>query len=67
MYLSSGGKVIAKVKPGKGPILLDNIACTGTETTLQDCKLSWGESQCTHDQDVYIKCTGSVLNYVWPV
>ena len=65
IFYSSGGKVIAKVKPGKGPILLDNIVCNGTETTLKDCTLNWGESHCTHDQDVYIKCTdpaGNVLN-----
>ena len=44
------------MKKGKGPILLDNIACKGTEMSLQECNLIWGSSKCTHDQDVYIKC-----------
>ena len=65
----SGGKVIAERRPGTGPILLDNIVCTGTETTLKDCKLTWGESQCTHEQDVYIRCTdpGNVLTLKVPI
>ena len=65
----SGGKVIAERRPGTGPILLDNIVCTGTETTLKDCKLTWGESHCTHEQDVYIRCTdpGNILTLNAPI
>ena len=50
--------VVDKVKPGTGPIWLDNVKCKGTENTLTECTeaADWGRSNCKHDKDVYIKC-----------
>lgn len=42
---------------GSGPILLDNLQCTGNEYTLFDCvHLPWGTYNCDHDEDVGVDC-----------
>ena len=47
--------------PGTGPIWLDNVACTGSETHLFDClHSSWGRHNCGHDEDVSITCDATV-------
>ena len=43
---------------GSGQILLDDIRCNGTETTIEDCRHSdWGVHDCGHDKDVSVSCT----------
>ena len=40
-----------------GPILLDQVNCTGGERTLADCRSrGWGRHMCDHSQDVSIHC-----------
>jgi len=47
--------------PGTGPIWLDDLQCTGTETHLFNCSHGgWGEHNCVHNEDVSITCRGSV-------
>jgi deleted-in-malignant-brain-tumors protein 1 len=46
--------------PGTGRIWLDNVDCDGTESVLNECQHSQiGTSNCTHDRDVSISCTGT--------
>ena len=41
--------------PGSGPILMDDVACTGTESWLTSC-LHTSEHNCNHSQDVSVHC-----------
>ncbi|XP_078612620.1 scavenger receptor cysteine-rich domain-containing protein DMBT1-like isoform X2 [Branchiostoma floridae x Branchiostoma japonicum] len=42
---------------GSGPIWLDNLHCSGYESSLQYCSHNpWGNSNCGHHQDVGVVC-----------
>lgn len=42
---------------GHGLILLDEVQCQGTETTLLACTHSeWGQHDCSHSEDVGVYC-----------
>jgi len=44
--------------PGTGPIWLDDVQCSGSETFIGDCHhYGWGSHDCDHDEDVSIRCT----------
>lgn len=43
---------------GSGPILLDDVSCTGKEPGLVLCnKREWFRHDCTHHEDVNIACS----------
>ncbi|XP_060587613.1 deleted in malignant brain tumors 1 protein-like, partial [Ruditapes philippinarum] len=43
---------------GALPIYLDDVNCTGTETSLSQCQHNgWGTHNCDHDKDVGVSCT----------
>uniref|UniRef100_A0A670HU34 Neurotrypsin n=1 Tax=Podarcis muralis TaxID=64176 RepID=A0A670HU34_PODMU len=43
---------------GQGFILLDDVACTGSELSLFDCPHSnWGQHDCSHEEDVGVHCS----------
>ena len=42
---------------GTGQIWLDDLTCTGSETSLADCGHNgWGSHNCGHHEDVSISC-----------
>ncbi|XP_062709478.1 uncharacterized protein LOC134288486 isoform X1 [Aedes albopictus] len=46
-----------KYKQGTGQIWLDQVACSGNETSIDDCiHWHWGEHNCGHGEDVGVKC-----------
>uniref|UniRef100_H3CEX2 SRCR domain-containing protein n=1 Tax=Tetraodon nigroviridis TaxID=99883 RepID=H3CEX2_TETNG len=50
---------------GTGPIWLDNVKCTGQETTLTQCPHNtFGDHNCGHDEDAGVICSGETLQHV---
>ena len=48
-----------KYGPGNesSPILLENVQCDGTESSLAECPHDgWGKHNCAHNEDVSISC-----------
>lgn len=43
---------------GTGPILLDEVACTGTESGLLECPSNMVHD-CTHSEDAGVRCSGA--------
>ena len=48
--------------PGTGPILLDELQCTGTESSLFDCGHNGiGNHDCSHYDDASVRCQGNII------
>ena len=46
----------ARFEEGTGPIVMDEVRCTGNEGRLMDCPLSLSHN-CGHHQDAGVRCT----------
>jgi hypothetical protein len=51
---------------GIGPIHLDNVKCTGKESSIHQCShRGWGTHTCSHNDDVGISCSpGNPCKYI---
>ena len=50
---------------GSGPILLDNLACSGSESRLVDCTYDNNTADCSHSEDAGVRCRGCKCPVHW--
>jgi len=57
-YSHYGHQVVSNVYgAGAGAIFMDDVDCTGSETSLADCNhRGWGSHSCVYSDDVAIEC-----------
>lgn len=50
---------VASFGDGTGPIVLDDVQCTGTESSILDCNhRGLLQHNCQHSNDAGVKCSG---------
>jgi hypothetical protein len=54
---TTGATILPTTPIGSGEIWLDNVACSGDETGLIDCRANpLGDNNCVHDEDAGVRC-----------
>ena len=49
---------IARFGRGSGEILLDDVGCSGSESTIVNCQYrGWGVEDCSHSEDASVICS----------
>jgi deleted-in-malignant-brain-tumors protein 1 len=57
-YTSGTYECCAASGSGTGQIWLDDVSCTGSESSIVDCTHApWGTNNCSHGEDVSITCS----------
>ncbi|XP_036416787.1 deleted in malignant brain tumors 1 protein-like [Colossoma macropomum] len=52
----------AHFRPGSGPIWMNNVDCSGSESTLKNCvSAGWGKQNCNHSKDAGVVCSGTLF------
>ena len=57
--INRGGTAVvnAEYGAGSGSILLDDVECKGTESSIEECfHTGWGVSNCYHGEDAGVRC-----------
>ncbi|XP_033101998.1 deleted in malignant brain tumors 1 protein-like [Anneissia japonica] len=56
-YEGTESQCCKKFGPGSGVIVIDDLACLGTEDSLEQCRHNgWGKHNCRHDEDIGVIC-----------
>ena len=61
-YITTAIEVVGEAAfgMGTGPILLDEVTCSGEESQLFECGSNGiGEHDCSHTEDAGVRCTGT--------
>ena len=65
LYLGGRVKTNAYFGSGTVRILLSNLYCTGTESSLLECnQQSCGVTSCTHSNDAGVICERKYIRYI---
>ena len=57
LFTDANAYLMAHFGPGITVIHLDDVTCTGTETSLLRCSYDIDTADCSHDQDAGVRCT----------
>ena len=58
----------ARFGEGSGPIWLDDVFCTGSESELLECPHNGiGNHNCRHFEDASVRCSLGKINIMWNI
>ncbi|XP_068698547.1 deleted in malignant brain tumors 1 protein-like [Montipora foliosa] len=50
--------IVARFGEGSGSIWLDDVQCTGSESSIRNCRhIGWGNENCGHGEDASVVCS----------
>ena len=63
LQLASNAWSSAYYGQGSGPIWIDDVACSGGESHIYNCRhRGWGNNDCTHSEDASVQCSYGAAN-----